>query len=561
VVDPSGPFYGHVMLDAPAVRPALSFQQIASSLASIIQTSTPRFAVGIFGGWGSGKSTLMDAIRHQVDATSDIITVEFNAWRYEREPHLIIPLLDTIRAGVWSWSETAAVAPERREVARHIAARIGRVVRALVRSSSIDIGIPGAVSLSVDPGGALDEMTHRGGHEAAHPQSLYYGAFQELSGAFDEVTAAGVSRLVVFVDDLDRCMPEHALSVLESMKLFFDMPGFVFVVGLDEHVVESAVHSKFATSNTGQPSDLVAQLESDYLKKIFQVPYTLPSMVAGQLDELIWWLEQHEDLSPIQREDLRTRVIRYLRYVATDGRINPREVKRFINAYTLSRMIRPDLDPDIILALQTLDFRTDWGRIYDDVILAEPDIASTAIQQFRDGDDRAFEDLWPSLGVLPFELSAFLRAPEAGVLTRPGLDRYVTFLETTRRSQSWLVDALQAVGALRRGARDAGNGPVVLGDLDARQIAAQMGDAVSRLIRVSSSSSDPTLEQLKPTLEALRHLIDQLAGSGREPDDPSAPRDPQLDGERLQRWTAELGRYVDQLQEQLRVLRRSASFA
>ena len=558
MADPSVPFFGHVILDAPAESPALSFSQIAGSLASIIQTSPPRFAVGVFGGWGSGKSTLMESIRQQVDLSPDVITVEFNAWRYEREPHLIIPLLDSIRAAVWDWSETAAVPPDRRDAGHRIAARIGRVVRALVRSTSIDIGIPGAVTLSVDPSAALDEMTQHAGPEAADPQSLYYGAFRELSGAFDEVALAGISRLVVFVDDLDRCMPEHALSVLESMKLFFDMHGFVFVVGLDEHVVESAVRSKFAPSSTGQSSDLVAQLERDYLKKIFQVPYTLPTMVAGQLDELVWWIEQHESLSPVQREDLRTRVIRYLRFVAADGRINPREVKRFVNAYTLSRMIRPDLDADVILALQTLDFRTDWGSIYDDVIVAEPDAARATIQQFRDGDDRAFDDLWPNLGVLPFELAAFLRSPEGGVLTRNELDRYVTFLETTRRSPGWLADALQAVGALRRGARDAESEGVSVGGESAHRVAAQLTDAISRLTRVASSSSDPTLAQLQPTLRAVQRLIDELAGAGREAR-AGLESSSESESARLQRWLSEFGRQVDQLQEQLRVLRRSAT--
>jgi predicted KAP-like P-loop ATPase len=41
-----------------------------------------------------------------------------------------------------------------------------------------------------------------------------------------------VAKIVIFVDDLDRCLPDNALDVIESMKLFFDLPGFVFVVGL-----------------------------------------------------------------------------------------------------------------------------------------------------------------------------------------------------------------------------------------------------------------------------------------------------------------------------------------
>ena len=102
---------------------------------------------------------------------------------------------------------------------RSIAGRIGRVVRVLVRATSLDIGLPGTVTVSVDPGKALDEMSEEPDDAAASPQSLYYGAFQELTAAFSDVKNADLSRIIVFVDDLDRCLPERALTVLESMKL------------------------------------------------------------------------------------------------------------------------------------------------------------------------------------------------------------------------------------------------------------------------------------------------------------------------------------------------------
>ena len=103
MVDPNQPFVGHIVLDIPAKKPALRFDQIARALATIVKTSPPQFAVGIFGGWGSGKSTLMNAIHRDLTGPETIV-VEFNAWRYEREPHLIVPLLDTIRAGLAKWA-------------------------------------------------------------------------------------------------------------------------------------------------------------------------------------------------------------------------------------------------------------------------------------------------------------------------------------------------------------------------------------------------------------------------------------------------------------------------
>ena len=61
-----------------------------------------------------------------------------------------------------------------------------------------------------------------------------------MQAASKDLADASVTRIVVFVDDLDGCLPTNALDVLESMKLFFDLPGFIFVVGLDESVIDRA---------------------------------------------------------------------------------------------------------------------------------------------------------------------------------------------------------------------------------------------------------------------------------------------------------------------------------
>jgi hypothetical protein len=52
-----------ILIDSPSVHPSLGFGATASALARIIIDSPPRFAVGIFGDWGSGKTTLMEEIR------------------------------------------------------------------------------------------------------------------------------------------------------------------------------------------------------------------------------------------------------------------------------------------------------------------------------------------------------------------------------------------------------------------------------------------------------------------------------------------------------------------
>ena len=80
-----------IILDVPAKSPELNFGQFGNAFRDIIEGSEPRFSIGIFGGWGAGKTTLMTAIRDRLDPAK-CVAVDFSAWRYEKEEHLIIPL-------------------------------------------------------------------------------------------------------------------------------------------------------------------------------------------------------------------------------------------------------------------------------------------------------------------------------------------------------------------------------------------------------------------------------------------------------------------------------------
>jgi Cdc6-like AAA superfamily ATPase len=135
-----------LLLDLPSVDPALNFSRIAEALADIIVRSEPHFALGLFGGWGSGKTTLMRAIEQRL-RRSNVVCVQFNAWRYEKEEHLLIPLLDTIRDALVDWGSTQADD----SLAQRTATRIGQVARTLVAGTTISRAFPARWSSPTTP--------------------------------------------------------------------------------------------------------------------------------------------------------------------------------------------------------------------------------------------------------------------------------------------------------------------------------------------------------------------------------------------------------------------------
>ena len=244
---------------------------------------------------------------------------------------------------------------------------------------------------------------------------------------------------------------------------------------------------------------------------------------------------------------------KYLYYVAKEGRINPREVKRYINAYTLQRMIRPDLEADTALALQTMDFRGDWERFYEEIVLAEPDVFTKILRSFRRGEDSAFEDVWPGVGVLSTELSNFLRSDlTAKLANQNNLERYVSSLETTRSTQSWVQDAMHDVGQLRRQCRDVPDS-LQFASPDARKIVVQVTDILGRLESLSNPNlSGSSTGPLESSLQKIRYQFQLLA--------PSPPPDKEATtAAQIEEWKTATAVHINALQQELRLIRRASA--
>jgi hypothetical protein len=441
-----------LLLDVPSETPALNFNETARVLAETIQVSNPRFAIGIFGGWGSGKTTLMQAIESHLDESRSI-AVRFSAWRYEKEEHLIVPLLDTIRQSLVEWSDRH---PEARKEARRTASAVGKAMRSILAGVSMRIGVPGGVELSFDANKALEARRKLLEDEAAVvSRSFYHASFRALEAAFERFVGENPSRrIVIFVDDLDRCLPESALQVLESMKLFFDLPGFVFVVGLDQEIVEYVIDAKYgrdAVADGGGSRRRTTRVSgADYVKKIFQLPFRLPPVTLEQLDEFLRKTYQEAGLEDAQRGELDRVVKPHLAYLFGDSPVNPREIKRYINAYTVATLVDEDLDPDTLLAVQTIiRFREDWSIVRDALL----QYRQLCVELISDQDWSAVSVLDPELS-LPDDFIDYVLPdnPGHGLLAHAeDIDRYISSGEAVTSGQDpRLLEAIRGVGGVRR---------------------------------------------------------------------------------------------------------------
>ena len=510
--EPEGYAGFKVVLDEPSPAPALGFDGFAEALAELITCSRAAFAAGIFGSWGSGKTTLMRAVQGRL-VGDDVVTVWFNAWRYEKEPDLIIPLLDVLRD---------ALRAKDRAWARDAAIAVGRAGRALLAGLKLSVGAIPGFRIDVEPGKMLESLRGNG------PLSLYHAGYVKLQQAIARISGGGARRVVIFVDDLDRCLPETALELLESMKVLFAVPGCVFVAALDQEVVQTAITIKY-----GADSEISA---ADYIKKIFQVPFTLPQDGISDMHGYLNAVEASAGFGAAQRADFRDHVRPHLAQLAAAGPGNQREVKRLINSYVLQLKVMwlklgDELDPDIVLALLCMQFRLDW-QPYHDRLIAEPQVIQPllrdAVQPAAGGQPPGA--LWlPGVAMpVPPSLLDYLGKAAWPLLHSADLRPYLAVTRSTWSAEPWIPQARIMAFQMRRSADEAQDGATVPESLvrdaqDLLDLIARRREPVgslrsirrdlegtARQIVAALSESSPNIEARHARLTALLDRLDTV---------------------------------------------------
>lgn len=89
--------------DEPAVQDTLGRARHVDALSHMARTCNTPMVIGIYGGWGVGKTSLMKHINKQLTDASNkannyIKTVEFEAWQHQYDPNPVVALLQTMLA-------------------------------------------------------------------------------------------------------------------------------------------------------------------------------------------------------------------------------------------------------------------------------------------------------------------------------------------------------------------------------------------------------------------------------------------------------------------------------
>ncbi len=349
-----------IITDDISLSPILDFDDYVSSLTKIIINSYPKFSIGIYGEWGTGKTTLMRSIYNRLkdnNVNNSIIPVWFNAWRYEREEQFaIIPLLKTIAYAI---PEDRTELQDLRQKIKKGGINILKKIPDIIPSIAGHYFGEGAKNVTEKMINSFKEEFIPKLELLAEidKETIYFDGLDNISAELQKIRDNNESfKIVVFVDDLDRCSPDKALQVLESIKVFLDSDGFIYVIGLSYNKI-----SQLITAYYKDKYEEIGIEGDQYLKKIIQIPIILSDWNSDDIKALIQDFIKNK---VIENEDYQKIVNENIDLISSGLEENPRETKRFLNNFIVAQEIfsKKGTKPKELLVLQILNMR--WNEIY-----------------------------------------------------------------------------------------------------------------------------------------------------------------------------------------------------
>lgn len=340
----------YILDDLPTDEDALDFKPYVETLVDVCKTASTPLTIGVFGTWGSGKTSLMRMVQRGLP--KNFTAAWFDAWKYDKEETLwrafLLSVLFAVRSKIkegepvedLDYLETMLYRAIDIERAGGVTIDLGKL-GGKVTQGVVQLGlsfIPGGSVLSefvkkVQQLGAeslTDDLTDAIQRERTKIHIEHVRFLEQFQDKFRSLVEQHVTnnggRLVIFVDDLDRCLPEKAIEVLEAIKLFVDASGCVFVLGLDQDVIARGIEMKYKELGEKKDGEGKGRFTIEgirYLEKIIQLPFQIPPVEQTDLGEFVDGLTTdwpHTECPKV--------------FAAGLGE-NPRQIKRTVNVFLM----------------------------------------------------------------------------------------------------------------------------------------------------------------------------------------------------------------------------------
>ena len=291
--------------DSETIIDYLNFDYIIDAVVKLVldEDLSPS-SIGLYGDWGSGKSSLMKMVEQHLISMNDksILCIRFNGWLFEGYEDAKTALCGTILESI-----------HKKE---GLSSQVKGKVKKLWNKVDVQKILGKGIRYSLDyfmTGGVLsltdftisqitkalkknaENVTEEDIAKALRSLKTDNNIRKDIKNFHDEfekiLKETNIKHLVVFIDELDRCSPETILDIIEAMRLFLFAKGTSFVIGADQRLIEYAIKTKYKEV-IGNNLDI----GREYMEKVIQYPVNIPALDKNEVEQYISCLLLEKDL-------------------------------------------------------------------------------------------------------------------------------------------------------------------------------------------------------------------------------------------------------------------------
>lgn len=270
--------------------------------------------IGLYGDWGSGKSSLMKLARDRiegiskakkkkVDDTPKTLCIEFNGWLFEGYEDTKTSLCGTILDKL---DDAQRFGPEVANKAKDLIKKIDfkKLIGKGVKFG-MDYLLTGGIGALTDLtlSSILNSLKDKSGSIETKDIEDVLAKFKTEEKTRTEIKKfrddfkqlledSKVENVIVFIYELDRCSPDTILDLFEAMRLFLFVDGMSFIIGADERLIQYAIKTKYKEV-PGNNLDI----GKEYLEKVIQYPVTIPQLNHAEVNQYLVCLLLEQTLS------------------------------------------------------------------------------------------------------------------------------------------------------------------------------------------------------------------------------------------------------------------------
>lgn len=280
----------------PFLNCKLGREKYAEVLTNIVSSYSDGFVLAINNKWGTGKTTFVKMWQKNLEIKG-FQTVYFNAWENDFENNPLTALIGELKLLITNGKDKTGkekfqnVLKKGSLITKHVAPAL---IKALLDKH---IDTDGLKETLVALSKGLSDVFEKEVEDYAERKEN----IKEFRKSLSEFIAETVKKkpLIFIVDELDRCRPNYAVSILEQIKHLFSIPNIVFVLSIDKEQLGNAVRGVYGSD----------EIDADeYLRRFIDIEYSLPIPSEGvyykYLYEYFKFDEFFESIATKRRESL-----------------------------------------------------------------------------------------------------------------------------------------------------------------------------------------------------------------------------------------------------------------